>query len=81
MRGLQREDQEDEELSRGPNFIKAYQITGEAKLPGTIEFIMHLYDSGLKFIVFAHHLSVLDGIESAIKKMKGLQYIRIDGST
>jgi len=35
-------------------------------------------ENNCKFLVFAHHLVILDGIENAMKKKKQ-PYIRIDG--
>nr|CAD7589632.1 unnamed protein product [Timema genevievae] len=44
------------------------------------DYIHDLLDSGRKFICFAHHHIVLDGICEAIEE-RNLSYIRIDGST
>jgi hypothetical protein len=35
--------------------MTAYRLTGEAKIPGCIEFIDTLLDAGAKFLLFAHH--------------------------
>lgn len=43
--------------------MQAYTLSGEAKLPGIIEFIETLVDNECKFLLFAHHLSVMDGLE------------------
>jgi len=43
-------------------FMTAFRLTGEAKVKGSCEFIETLYENGAKFLVFAHHISVLDGI-------------------
>jgi SWI/SNF-related matrix-associated actin-dependent regulator 1 of chromatin subfamily A len=37
-----------------------------------------LFDAGAKFLVFAHHMVVMDGIEAFAKKHK-IGYVRIDG--
>jgi SWI/SNF-related matrix-associated actin-dependent regulator 1 of chromatin subfamily A len=37
-----------------------------------------LLEAGAKFLLFAHHRSVLDGYEAHLKKKK-TGYIRIDG--
>jgi len=58
---------------------KAYSLTGTAKIHYVNEFIEDLIENESKFIVFAHHLDVLDGVEAFVKK-KGIKYIRIDGS-
>lgn len=62
------------------NIIIAYKLTGLAKVKSTIEFIGTLIENDIKFIVFAHHLEVLNLIEHVIKEKK-IPYIRIDGST
>ena len=54
-------------------------MTGEAKLAGSIDFIDTLLEAGAKFLLFAHHKTVLDGYENHLKKKK-IGYIRIDGS-
>ena len=56
----------------------AYRRSGEAKIRGINEFIETLIDNGTKFIVFAHHYSVLDAMEELVLKKKA-KYIRIDG--
>ena len=42
--------------------MSAYRLSGEAKVQGSLEFINHLLDNGVKFIVFGYHLNVLDTI-------------------
>jgi SWI/SNF-related matrix-associated actin-dependent regulator of chromatin subfamily A-like protein 1 len=59
--------------------MQAYHLTGECKLDGIKEFMGNLIENNCKFIVFAHHLSVMNGIEDYAKKEK-LGYICIDGS-
>jgi len=55
--------------------------TGKAKLPFIVSYISDLLAaSSGKFLVFAHHLMVLDGIEACLKKEKA-GYFRLDGST
>ena len=36
-------------------------------------------DDGFKFLIFAHHQVVLDGVESLLKKER-VGYFRLDGS-
>ena len=43
--------------------MTAYRLTGEAKVQGCIEFIDILLESGCKFLLFAHHLTVLDSFQ------------------
>jgi hypothetical protein len=56
-----KEDQTSKDNGMG-TFMTAFRLTGEAKVKGSCEFIETLYENGAKFLVFAHHISVLDGI-------------------
>ncbi|MQL74111.1 hypothetical protein Taro_006453 [Colocasia esculenta] len=72
----------------------SYQETGIAKLSGFCEWFSNHFmvnnteiasslDMSLasqKMIVFAHHIKVLDGIQEFVCG-KGIQFVRIDGST
>ena len=60
-------------------FQKAYKLSGTAKVNGVIEFCHSLLEQNLKFLVFGHHLAVLDQIEHNFKQKK-VKFIRIDGS-
>ena len=42
------------------SFMTAYRLTGEAKVKGVCEFTETLADNGAKFLVFAHHQSVMN---------------------
>ena len=56
-----------------------YKETGLAKTPAACQYIQDLVEGGGKFLVFAHHISVLDALEAAAKgTRRGV--IRIDGS-
>ena len=44
------------------------------------EYVSDLLECGAKFLVFAHHLPVLNGVEECVKAKKA-KYIRIDGGT
>jgi hypothetical protein len=46
--------------------MAAYRLTGEAKINGSTEFIDILLESGIKFLLFAYHISVLDAFENFI---------------
>lgn len=59
---------------------RLYEDTGYAKLAAVDEYVSDMILTGYKFLVFAHHLSVLDGIEATVKNNK-TRYIRIDGGT
>lgn len=58
--------------------MMAYKLTGEAKVAGITEFMETLIENNCKFIVFAHHLSVMDSLEDFVSKKK-IGYVRIDG--
>ncbi len=63
--------------------MQAYQASGIGKAQATAEYVLDwLRGSGSqKILVFAHHIEVLDTIETAISKhLKGVGHIRIDGS-
>ena len=62
--------------------IKAYRLSGEAKINGIIEYLDTYFDAqeDEKCILFAHHQIVLNAIENHLKtRHKGMSYIRIDG--
>jgi SNF2 family DNA or RNA helicase len=66
--------------------MKAFKLSGEAKIRGVIEYIDDLIESNTKFLVFAHHLSVLDALDEHLaprqaNKSEKFDYIRIDGQT
>ncbi|MCQ2820132.1 MAG: DEAD/DEAH box helicase [archaeon] len=61
-------------------YTKAYLLTGQAKIEGIKEYITYLLDNNCKFLIFAHHTDVLDGIEEIVRKKK-VDFMRIDGST
>lgn len=58
--------------------MQAYKLTALSKIDGVCEFIETLIDNNVKFLLFAHHLCMLDGLEQNIKKLK-IGYVRIDG--
>ncbi|AFZ81725.1 helicase family member protein [Theileria equi strain WA] len=62
------------------SFQDIFRMTGEAKCKGVCQYIEHLIDTNIKFLIFAHHMIVMDSIEDKLKE-KGANYIRIDGST
>jgi len=58
--------------------MEAYKLTGLSKVDGVCDFIETLVDNGAKFLVFAHHLCMIDALEEFSQK-KNFGYIRIDG--
>lgn len=58
-----------------------YQLSGMAKLESVQEHLKVTADTGVKFIVFAHHQEIMDGLADYITKKLKLSFIRIDGGT
>ena len=52
---IKREQLKAEEESKELTLMKAYCLTGEAKLNGINEFMDTLIENNCKFIIFAHH--------------------------
>ena len=50
--------------------FEMYRKTGESKLSSVIQYIADLLENNAKFLVFAHHLSVLNGVEEYLKKVR-----------
>nr|XP_055071206.1 SWI/SNF-related matrix-associated actin-dependent regulator of chromatin subfamily A-like protein 1 isoform X2 [Misgurnus anguillicaudatus] len=58
-----------------------FSHTAEAKIKAIMEYISDMLECGReKFLVFAHHKLVLDSVTRELGE-KGINYIRIDGST
>ena len=72
------ENPEDENENLLNLFNKVYTLSAEAKASGVKEYIHYLIDNKCKFLIFAHHKTMLDSIEEEVKKLK-VDYIRIDG--
>jgi len=47
--------------------VSAYAETGTLKIPAVVEYVVNLKEGGSKFLVFAHHLNVMDAIAEALK--------------
>lgn len=52
-----------ENVEGNANFLSAFKLTGQAKIPAVSDFVATLLDNNCKFLLFAYHLSVLDAIE------------------
>ena len=59
-------------------FSKVYMLSAKAKAQGVKDYMHYLIDNKCKFLLFAHHIVMLDAIEDEVKKLK-VDYIRIDG--
>lgn len=61
-------------------FLTAYRLTGESKLQGVAEFLDTLIENNCKFLIYAHHESVVNGIEEILRKRR-IIYVRMTSST
>ena len=53
-------DEEEDQLSDEAAFMKAYTLTGQAKVKGGTDFIDTLLEAGAKFLLFVHHKDVMN---------------------
>ncbi|XP_050545725.1 SWI/SNF-related matrix-associated actin-dependent regulator of chromatin subfamily A-like protein 1 [Daktulosphaira vitifoliae] len=60
--------------------LEYFNHTGDAKLPAICDYIINLLKEGKKFLVFAHHQKVMNGICKILEENQ-TYYIRIDGRT
>ncbi|XP_053374733.1 SWI/SNF-related matrix-associated actin-dependent regulator of chromatin subfamily A-like protein 1 isoform X2 [Mercenaria mercenaria] len=61
--------------------LEFFHKSGSAKMKAIKSYVEDLLDSEKKFLIFAHHGDVLDGIEETVKAKIDLNYMRIDGKT
>jgi SWI/SNF-related matrix-associated actin-dependent regulator 1 of chromatin subfamily A len=59
---------------------KIYINSGEAKIPAVLDYLGTVIEAGCKFLVFAHHHSMIDSIYQFFLKKK-IGCIKIDGNT
>ncbi|XP_013069197.2 LOW QUALITY PROTEIN: DNA annealing helicase and endonuclease ZRANB3-like [Biomphalaria glabrata] len=70
-----------QELSIFSQISNLYKLSGDAKIGPVREYIEMLCDSDdLKFLVFAYHHDMMNGIEQALWE-KNVKFVRIDGTT
>lgn len=62
------------------NLLLYYSGTAIAKLKAINAYVVDLLKSRTKFLIFAHHLAVLDSISERLRSKK-VKFIRIDGLT
>ncbi|CAH8493908.1 unnamed protein product [Heterobilharzia americana] len=55
-----------------------FHATGSVKLPAIEQYVLDLIECDHKFLLFAHHTHVLDGLDKSLSE-KGIRFIRIDG--
>ncbi|XP_071802935.1 SWI/SNF-related matrix-associated actin-dependent regulator of chromatin subfamily A-like protein 1 [Asterias amurensis] len=60
--------------------MKYFAETALVKVPAIRDYVLDLLEGGHKFLVFAHHQTVLDALSTALTNKK-YDFIRIDGST
>ncbi|KAL6120714.1 hypothetical protein NUSPORA_02507 [Nucleospora cyclopteri] len=60
------------------DIMQLYTEAVEKKKGAVLKYIEEMVKKGKKFLVYAHHQSMLDGIEEHLKAT-GIQYIRMDG--
>ena len=78
--GAQNVDMAAKKMETDMFMSKAYMLTSKAKIRGVAEYVSYLIQSECKFIIFAHHLEMLDAIQEQVIK-ESVKFIRIDGST
>ncbi|XP_011000979.1 PREDICTED: SWI/SNF-related matrix-associated actin-dependent regulator of chromatin subfamily A-like protein 1 isoform X1 [Populus euphratica] len=59
---------------------KIYTDSAEAKISGVLDYLGTVIEAGCKFLIFAHHQSMIDSIHEFLLKKK-VGCIRIDGKT
>ncbi|KAF8401213.1 hypothetical protein HHK36_012142 [Tetracentron sinense] len=59
---------------------KIYTDSAEAKVPAVLDYLGTVIEAGCKFLIFAHHQTMIDSIFQFLLKKK-VGCIRIDGST
>ncbi|KAI3979104.1 hypothetical protein MKX01_016279 [Papaver californicum] len=59
---------------------KIYNDSAEAKIPAVLDYLGTVVEAGCKFLIFAHHQSMIDEIHKYLLKKK-VGCIRIDGGT
>ncbi|KAG0464473.1 hypothetical protein HPP92_020542 [Vanilla planifolia] len=58
---------------------KIYNDSAKAKIPAVLDYLCTVIEAGCKFLVFAHHVPMIDAIHQFFIKKVGC--VRIDGST
>ncbi|CAG8681483.1 18931_t:CDS:10, partial [Dentiscutata erythropus] len=72
----------DAEMKGKALLVQMWAETGRSKVPAIQEYLSEIHEnSEKKFIVFGHHLEVLDAITDYFSTKLNAKYIRIDGNT
>jgi SWI/SNF-related matrix-associated actin-dependent regulator 1 of chromatin subfamily A len=61
--------------------MEYYTLAGAAKADPVCEYVYETARSGEKFLVFCHHVVMMDALEKYIKEKIKCGFIRIDGKT
>lgn len=70
---------DDKKSSVFNSLMKLYGETGVGKVEGTIKFLQDFMENDVKFLLFAHHIEVLDRLEDYVRDKAKKKYMRIDG--
>lgn len=60
--------------------MKKYVEAAEIKLNAVIEYVNNMLEKNVKFLVYAHHAVMMDGIERFLQE-KSVGFVKIDGGT
>lgn len=63
-----------------PSISEQFRLTGLAKLEVVKEYLEYLVEANCRFLLFAHHIAVMDGLQGTLEKLN-CNFIRVDGST
>jgi hypothetical protein len=64
----EREQMKEHRQDRYSLILELYADTGTAKLPAIVDYLRGVLESGsFKFLVFAHHTAVMDGVSNFLK--------------
>lgn len=75
-----KDDHESLKLTEKNLINKIYIASAEGKIPSVLDYLGTVIEADCKFLVFAHHLQMIDSIHQYLLKKK-VGCIRIDGST
>ena len=74
------QEHNDKKFENNFEYSQLFQLSGQAKLKSILQYVDNLLEYKKKFLIFAHHIAILDGIQAHVKK-KQIGFMRIDGST
>lgn len=74
------EEQANSDPRKKSEILKMYAESSEIKVPAVIEYIEEALLEPTRFLVFAHHQSMLSALNSYLEQ-KGVDFIKIDGTT